>query len=41
MQKFQGINLALIMCGQLMDESHVTIATAQNQTYFMDKWQRA
>ena len=36
--KLQGINLALKMCGQLMEESCIKIAPAQNQNYFMDKW---
>ena len=33
----EGINLDLIMCGLLMEESSIKIASVQNQNYFMDK----
>ena len=34
----QGINLALLIGVQLMEELCIKIAPVQNQNYFMDKW---
>ena len=34
----QGINLALLIGVQLMEELCIKIVPVQNQNYFMDKW---
>lgn len=37
-QNAKEINLALMMCDQLMEESCRKIVPVQNQKYFTDKW---